>query len=127
VARAGEVVRLLKESGFERGVQTQIAKELGVHRSTITRDVQRAILADGRPCPSCEQWVSDKHWNRLRKERKARWRGRGANSDQRPSIWLELAIELRNRGLLPEQDEVPVEDDLSSILLVHVHARGVRV
>ena len=38
-----------------RGTSSRIASALGVHRSTVFRDVQ-AILADlrrGRPCPCC--------------------------------------------------------------------------
>jgi hypothetical protein len=37
---------------FERGNQARLARELGVSRATICRDV-RAILAWGHPCPCC--------------------------------------------------------------------------
>ena len=36
--RLAEIVRLLKEVGFRRGHQSQIARRLGVSRSTISRD-----------------------------------------------------------------------------------------
>jgi hypothetical protein len=39
--RLTQLVELLHETGFRRGYQTQIAKELGVHRSTICRDLAR--------------------------------------------------------------------------------------
>jgi hypothetical protein len=38
--RQVEVLRLLRERGFERGVQTGIASQLGVNRSTISRDIR---------------------------------------------------------------------------------------
>jgi hypothetical protein len=113
--RTGEVVRLLSERGWSRGVQAEIARELGVHRSTVTRDIQRALFAHSRPCPTCKQWVSDKQWDRLRKEREGRRRGHNNVAVVGPSFWLEYVNELRKGGLLPEQDEVPVDDDLSSV------------
>ena len=39
--RLTQLVELLHETGFRRGYQTQIAKELGVHSSTICRDLAR--------------------------------------------------------------------------------------
>jgi len=36
-----EVARLLRELGFGWGIQSQIAMRLGVHRSTITRDLRK--------------------------------------------------------------------------------------
>lgn len=40
---------------FTRGVQSELAAVLGVHRSTVCRDI-KALLAEvnaGRPCPLC--------------------------------------------------------------------------
>jgi hypothetical protein len=45
----------LNRSFFDRGVQTEIAGLLGVHRSTVCRDI-KALLANavaGRLCPIC--------------------------------------------------------------------------
>ena len=106
--RTGQVVRLLSERGWRRGVQAEIARELGVNRSTVTRDVQRALFAHERPCPTCKQLVSDKQWDRLRK-------GQSDVAMVGPSVWLEYVKELRTNGLLPEQDEVPVDDALSMV------------
>jgi hypothetical protein len=41
--RRGEVARLMRHYGLGRGAQTQMARELGVADSTISRDI-RAIL-----------------------------------------------------------------------------------
>ena len=58
--RRWELVQALRKyrgpRGFlTRGVQTELAAALGVHRSTICRDI-KALLAEvnaGRPCPLC--------------------------------------------------------------------------
>jgi hypothetical protein len=52
--RRVKLSRLLFAKGklFERGNQARLARELGVSRATICRDV-RAILAWGHPCPCC--------------------------------------------------------------------------
>ena len=42
--RLTKVVELLRETGFRRGYQTIIANALGVHRSTICRDLRRLHL-----------------------------------------------------------------------------------
>ncbi len=39
--RLTQVIRLLGEIGFRHGYQTRIAEQLGVHRSTICRDIAR--------------------------------------------------------------------------------------
>ena len=58
VVRQREVARLLLADGrsmFDRGVQSDIAKRLGVHRSTVHRDIW-ALIAEAntrRVCPLC--------------------------------------------------------------------------
>ena len=69
LARAYRVMELLQDRGLGYGVRTQIARELGVHRSTITRDVNRILRTDGTNCPTCERWLSHKQWNMLREAR----------------------------------------------------------
>src|SRR5580698_6705802 len=67
--RVQRVIELLQDRGLGYGVRTQIARELGVHRSTITRDVNRILKTDGTNCPTCERWMTHKAWNRLREAR----------------------------------------------------------
>jgi hypothetical protein len=52
--RRAEVARLLNCKGalFRRGLQTELARELGVSRSTICRDIAY-LLRLGWPCPHC--------------------------------------------------------------------------
>lgn len=40
LARVGQIIQLLGETGFHRGYQSEIARRLGVTRSTICRDMQ---------------------------------------------------------------------------------------
>lgn len=37
---------------FEPGIQARLARDLGVSRSTICRDM-KALLCEGHPCPCC--------------------------------------------------------------------------
>jgi len=66
-----EVLCRVKERGFDRGVQAQIAKELGVHRSTITRDIKK-IFTDGEPCARCERYMTYEEWRQLHEARERR-------------------------------------------------------
>jgi hypothetical protein len=52
--RRCELARLLLVKGglTDRGTQARLARELGVSRSTICRDVAR-LLRECRPCPCC--------------------------------------------------------------------------
>jgi hypothetical protein len=52
--RRAEVARLLTCKGalFRRGLQTELARELNVSRSTICRDLAY-LLRLGWPCPHC--------------------------------------------------------------------------
>jgi HTH domain len=54
IRRRAEVARLLtcKGAQFRRGIQTELARELGVSRATICRDVAY-LLRLGWPCPHC--------------------------------------------------------------------------
>jgi DNA invertase Pin-like site-specific DNA recombinase len=50
--RRGQVAELLEAAGgLVPGVQSRIARHLGVHRSTISRDV--AAILRGLPAPAC--------------------------------------------------------------------------
>jgi hypothetical protein len=54
---------------FDFGSRARLAKEFGVHRSTITRDL--AMLRENwgyAPCPTCSSPVSVRAWQE--KERK---------------------------------------------------------
>ena len=52
--RRREVARLLCVQGglTERGTQANLARQLGVSRSTVCRDIAW-LLRQGRPCPCC--------------------------------------------------------------------------
>jgi hypothetical protein len=54
--RRERVAELLLRYGLGRGVQARIARELGVHRSVITKDVQ-ALLDTYAACPCCGSFV----------------------------------------------------------------------
>ena len=56
--REREVLDIAFRNGLtlrERGVQALIARQLGCHRSTISRAVHAILdrMAAGRPCPAC--------------------------------------------------------------------------
>jgi hypothetical protein len=55
--RRREVARLLRVQGalFERGTQARLARQLGVSRATICRDIA-ALSREGGPCPQCGAW-----------------------------------------------------------------------
>jgi hypothetical protein len=60
--RQREVLQLLARWGWKPGVQARIAAHLGVHRSTVTRDLH-AIMPLYRECPICHQlWPRDEWW-----------------------------------------------------------------
>jgi hypothetical protein len=140
MVRVGEVVRMLNErGGFARGVQAQIARDLGVHRSTVTRDVQKILYADRRSCPTCQRWLSDKDWDRLRKEREAEPRLQDQTSAPRSFRFSQLQDGLREIGLLrqeddlpeegdqPDEDELPLDDDHNSMRVLDPWHRAYRV
>jgi pimeloyl-ACP methyl ester carboxylesterase len=49
---AADLGELIERLGLEAGVQSEIARRLGVSHMTISRDVQ-ALLAGHEPCPNC--------------------------------------------------------------------------
>jgi HTH domain len=54
--RRCEISRLLTAQGaFRRGYQTKLARQLGVSRATVCRDVA-ALRREGRPCTACGAW-----------------------------------------------------------------------
>ena len=60
--RPREVLQLLARWGWKPGVQSLIAAHLGVHRSTVCRDLQ-ALMPLYRECPTCHQlWPRDGWW-----------------------------------------------------------------
>src|ERR1700683_1124237 len=103
MVRAGEVIRLLNERGFGRGVQAQIARELGVHRSTVSRDVMRALSPDGQPCRTCGREMTYKQWERLNKERATQQRRDCDTDGCGGSVWLQVVQELGRCGFLADQ------------------------
>jgi len=44
--RLRQVLNELKETGFARGYKSEIARRLGLHRSTINRDFKRLTLLE---------------------------------------------------------------------------------
>lgn len=53
VIRRAEMMRLFVAYGGGRGTKARIARELGVHRSAITRDFKEAVWVHEQPCPTC--------------------------------------------------------------------------
>jgi hypothetical protein len=54
--RRMQVVKLLARYGIDHGVFARIARELGVHRSVISRDFKYLCRAHA-PCPCCRSLV----------------------------------------------------------------------
>jgi hypothetical protein len=52
--RRRRVLTLLGDLGWEYGVQSLIAAHLGVHKSTISRDLA-ALMPLTKECPTCHQ------------------------------------------------------------------------
>jgi fructose-1-phosphate kinase PfkB-like protein len=61
VLRRRRVLEYLAELGWKPGVQTLIAAALGVHRSTISRDLQ-AIMPVMKACRTCGGWTPRAWW-----------------------------------------------------------------
>jgi DNA invertase Pin-like site-specific DNA recombinase len=67
--RRVEVQKLFAEYGFAHGARSRIARELNVHRSTVSRDVRKLWAPEGETCPTCERWMADKQWAKLEEDR----------------------------------------------------------
>jgi hypothetical protein len=51
---------------FGWGVKAAMARELGVSRSTVTRDFQKIFSQwQTRPCPTCDHLVEEREWREL--------------------------------------------------------------
>lgn len=67
-----EVEKLFAEYAFARGAQARIARELGVNRSTVSRDIRRLWAPEGEVCSKCERMMSYKEWAQLEADRSPR-------------------------------------------------------
>jgi hypothetical protein len=66
---------------FAYGGKVRLARELGVSRATITRDLAFIRTAWGRlPCPTCGSQVDMRHWRELERDRKVKVGG-GSGGD----------------------------------------------
>ena len=70
--RRVEVEKLFAAYGFTRGARARIARELGVNRSTVSRDIRRLWAPGGQTCDTCERWMDDKNWEQLQEDRPPR-------------------------------------------------------
>jgi hypothetical protein len=59
--RRRRVLEYLAAWGWKRGVQTMIARELGVHRSTISRDF-RVLMPVVKECRTCHGLTPRAWW-----------------------------------------------------------------
>lgn len=69
ILRRAEVIRRLGVYGPGRGSKARIARELGVSRSTVTRDVQAVVDVHRHPCPTCSTVIEDREWERIARDR----------------------------------------------------------
>ncbi len=67
------VAQMLGEYGFERGAQSRMAEELGVHRSTISRDLDWLLEDKRRPCQTCGTRLTPEQWRNADRWEKAQW------------------------------------------------------
>ena len=70
--RRVEVGKLVTEYGVGRGIRARIARELNVHPSTVTRDVQKLWGFGVHACPTCEHRMTAKQWEQLEEDRTRR-------------------------------------------------------
>jgi DNA invertase Pin-like site-specific DNA recombinase len=70
--RRVEVQKLFAQYGFARGARARIARELGVDRSTVSRDIRRLWAPDGETCPTCERMMTHREWKQLEDDRPPR-------------------------------------------------------
>ncbi len=67
------VAQMLGEYGFERGAQSRMAEDLGVHRSTISRDLDWLLEDKRRPCQTCGTRLTPEQWRNADRWEKACW------------------------------------------------------
>lgn len=72
-ARRYLVATMLPEAGLEYGVQSEIAEALGVHRSTISRDIQWLLGGKTIPCQTCGTRLTPEAWKRADRWERAQW------------------------------------------------------
>jgi hypothetical protein len=53
--RRGQVVRLVRVYGLQRGVQARIAKELGASQATVSRDIKWLLFEQSRGMLNAER------------------------------------------------------------------------
>lgn len=63
--RRQQVLQLLHLFGKRHGVQTRIARILGVSESTVSRDVDWLLTGTIHFCPTCRQRVDHRDWHDL--------------------------------------------------------------
>ena len=67
------LVEMLDEHSLEWGAQTAMAEALGVHRSTICRDLQWLLEDKTRPCQTCGTRLTPEQWKNADRWEKAQW------------------------------------------------------
>lgn len=71
--RRYRLAHLLEEFGLERGAQSRMAEELGVNRSTISRDLVAVLGSPTRACPTCSTRLTPVQWKGADRWEKAQW------------------------------------------------------
>jgi hypothetical protein len=95
--RRAQVLELAKERGLGRGARAQIARELNVHRSTITRDLHAVLYGRDRACPTCHTALPLKQWKQL-----AEVDGEGFDGDPRGEASDEVVARDAVENVLPD-------------------------
>lgn len=72
--RRYQVAELLDRYGLDRGAQSRMAEELGVHRSTISRDLDWLLEGKRKPCQTCGTRLTPEQWRNVDRWEKAQWR-----------------------------------------------------
>lgn len=67
------LVQMLDERSLDWGAQTQMAEALGVHRSTICRDLRWLLEDKARPCQTCGTRLTPEQWKNADRWEKAQW------------------------------------------------------
>lgn len=72
--RRYRLANLLDEFGLDRGAQSRMAEELGVNRSTISRDIVAVLGSRTTACPTCSTRLTPEQWKGADRWEKAQWR-----------------------------------------------------